>query len=206
MKTAVQMRRELFGMEVRQKSDSEFFSATDLATAGNKWRRANDMSDFNLSQWLKLKGTQEFIGELENKFGKVLIKGRGRGACTWVHPLLFIDCALAISPKLKIETYEWLFDNLIKNRNESGDSYKRMSGAMFAHSTNKRCFHAEIQDAARLIKSAVGVKDWQSATEDQLSQRDKMQEAIALLCGVLRDNDQAVRLGVAQHSKIRLKN
>lgn len=204
MKTAVQMKRELFGTEVRQKSDSEFFSVTDLVKSGNKWRMANNMSPFNLSAWLSSKGTKEFIQELEGRFGKVISKGRGRNSCTWVHPLLFIDCALAISPRLKIETYEWLFDNLIKNRNESGDSYKRMSGAMYAHSKSKKGFYIEIQRTAKLIQAACGCTDWQSATEQQLSKRDKMQEAIALLCEVLRDNEQAVRLGVAQHSKINL--
>ena len=204
MKTAVQMKRELFGMEVRQKSDSEFFSLTDLARSGNKWRAANDMPVFNLSSWLGAKGTKEFTAELEGKFGKVITKGRGRGSCTWAHPLLFIDCALAISPKLKIETYEWLFDKLIKNRNESGDSYKRMSGALYAHSRSKKGFYVEIQNTARLIKVACGVKDWQSANEKQLSKRDKIQEAIAILSDVLRDNDRSVRLGISQYSKIDL--
>ena len=200
MKTAVEMKRPLFGMEIGQKSDSEFFSATDLVRAGNKWRVANGLSDFNLSQWLTLKSTKEFSDELEKKYGKVLIKGRGRSAQTWLHPLLFIDCALALSPKLKIETYEWLFDNLIKFRNESGDSYKKMSGAMFSHCKNKREFYLEIQDTAKQIKAHVGCKDWNRASEAQLMQRDKIQEGIALLCGVLRDNGQAVSLALRQYS------
>lgn len=199
MKTAVQMKRPLFGMEISQKSDSEFFSATDLVKAGNKWRSANGLSDFNLSQWMTLKSTKEFASELEKKYGKVLIKGRGRSAQTWMHPLLFIDCALALSPKLKIETYEWLFDNLIKFRNESGDSYKKMSGAMFAHCKNKREFYLEIQATAKRIKAHLGCADWNRASEDQLSKRDKIQEGIALLCGVLRDNGQAVSLTLRQY-------
>ena len=103
MKTEVIMRRELFGVEVSQKSKSEMLSGTDLVRAGNKWRRSNDLSDFNLSQWLKKQSTIEFVSELEKKYGKAIVKGRGRTAHTWMHPLLFIDCALAISPKLKIE-------------------------------------------------------------------------------------------------------
>lgn len=202
MKTVVQMRRELFGTEVRQKSDSEFFSLTDLVKSGNKWRATNGMAAFNLSAWLSSKGTMEFIDELSGKFGKVLIKGRGRGACTWGHPLLFIDCALAISPRLKVETYEWLFDNLIKNRNESGDSYKKMSGALYASSKCKQSFYKEIQSVAKLIRVACECSDWQGATEAQLSKRDKIQEAIALLSEVLRDNKQAVRLGISQYSKL----
>ena len=124
MKTEVLLKRELFGMEITQKSKSEFFSATDLSKVGTKWRRTNKLSDLNLSAYLSQKGTKEFINELEKKTGsKVVIKNRGRGVHTWVHPYLFIDIALAISPVLKIEAYEWLFDSLIKYRNDSGDSY-----------------------------------------------------------------------------------
>jgi len=196
MKTAVVMKRELFGCEVEQNSKTEMFNATSLSKAGNKWREANGLSEFNLSQWLKSKGTQEFITALERKHGEVLKVGRGRNSATWVHPLLFIDMALAISPTLKIEVYEWLFDNLIKYRNESGDSYIKMSGALYENATNKENFPKYIQDVAKKIKLACNVSDWQSATEEQLKKRDKLHDAITLLCGVLRSNDEAVRLAI----------
>ena len=199
MKTAVVMKRELFGCEVEQNSKTEMFNATSLAKAGNKWRAANNLNDFNLSQWLKSKGTQEFIQALENKHGDVLKVGRGRNSATWIHPLLFIDMALAISPSLKIEVYEWLFDNLIKYRNESGDSYVKMSGALFVNATDKSNFPRYIQDVARKVKLACNVKDWQTATEEQLKKRDKIHDAITLLCGVLRNNDEAVRLAIVKN-------
>ena len=95
MKTEVTMKRELFGHQISQKSKSEFFSATDLVKAGNEWRRKNGINDFNLSQYLKNKGSIEFIEELEVKYKtKCKIVGRVAGANTWVHPLLFIDIAL----------------------------------------------------------------------------------------------------------------
>lgn len=202
MKTEVVMRRELFGMEVSQKSKSEMLSGTDLVRAGNKWRRANNLSDFNLSQWLKGQSTIEFISELEDKYGKALVKGRGRSAHTWMHPLLFIDCALAISPKLKIETYEWLFDNLIKFRNESGDSYKMMCGVLYVRSTNKANFYTYASSVANKIKLACGVDDWQGATEKQLAKRKKLHNDIALLADVLNNNDEAVRLAILKSREI----
>lgn len=196
MKTEVIMRRELFGVEVSQKSKSEMLSGTDLVRAGNKWRRLNELSDFNLSQWLKKNSTVEFIGELEKKYGKAIVKGRGRTAHTWMHPLLFIDCALAISPKLKIETYEWLFDNLIKFRNESGDSYKMMCGALYVRAPRKVNFNRYVADVANKIKLACGVNDWQGASESQLEMRKKLHNDIALLADVLNNNDEAVRLAI----------
>ena len=197
MKTEVIMKRELFGEQISQKSKSEFFSATDLVRAGNKWRRINNLSDFNLSQFLSLQSTKEFINSLEEKYKEdIFIKGRGRASNTWVHPLLFIDIALAINPKLKIEVYEWLFDQLIKYRNDSGNSYKKMCGALYNKYSNKSNFHKYISELAEKIKLTCHVKDWESATEVQLKKRDKIHENIYLLCDVLNSYDEAVRIAL----------
>src|SRR5690606_1865550 len=106
--------------------------------------------------------------------------------------------ALAINPKFKIEVYNWLFDELIKYRNESGVSYKKMCGSLFDNSENKSEFHKYIAKVAKFIREKVGVDDWNNATEYQLKVRDKIHDNISLLCGVLRNNDQAVKYGVYQ--------
>lgn len=199
MKTAVVMKRELFGCEIEQNSKTEMFNATTLSKAGNQWRLSHGMSEFNLSQWLKSKGTQEFIAALSEKHGDVLKVGRGRNSATWVHPLLFIDMALAISPTLKIEVYQWLFDNLIKYRNDSGDSYKEMTGALFLNMDNKSDFSRYIASVANKIKEYCAVDDWQTATEEQLKKRDKIHDAIVLLVGVVRSNEEAVRLALEKN-------
>lgn len=201
MVSEVTMRRELFNMSISQKSKSEFFSATDLIKAGNKWRMANSLPGFDFSQYLQRQSTKEYIIELEKKYGIVKISARGRGQHTWVHPLLFIDIALSISPTLKIEVYEWLFDKLIKFRNDSGDSYKEMCGALYTRSSNLREFPNKITDIAREIKSAIGVKDWESASQEQLELRDKIHRSIKLLCRVLTDINQIVRIGIEEHIK-----
>ncbi len=202
MKTEVTMKRPLFGMEVSQKSKSEMLSGTDLVRAGNKWRKANELGDFNLSQWLKSSSTTEFISELEKKYGKVLIKGRGRSAHTWMHPLLFIDCALAMSPKLKIETYEWLFDSLLKYRNDSGDSYNKMVGHLYNRWSDKKTFPKFIQQVARDIRTICNTEDWQRSSEEQLKVRYELQNEIALLCDLLQDPKLAVQIGFARVMKV----
>lgn len=199
MNTQVIMKRELFGCEISQQSKTEFFSATELVKAGNKWRRDNNLSDFNLSQYLKGSSFLEFKQELEKKYGNVLTSSRGRNSNTWVHPLLFIDIALSINAKLKIEVYEWLFDNLIKFRNDSGDSYKEMAAAIYTRFQNKRAYPDYIIKVANAIKESLKVKDWQSATEEQLRKRDLIHHSIKLLCNVLNDPNQAVRLGIKEN-------
>lgn len=201
METQVVMKRELFGQQISQQSKTEFFNATELVNAGNKWRIANNKKSFNLSQYLSSSGFLEFQNELKEKYGNVISKSRGRNSATWVHPLLFIDIALAINPKLKVEVYEWLFDNLIRFRNDSGDSYKQMSSAIYSRFTNKREFPNYIQRVANYIRVQLNVKDWQKASEEQLKKRDLIHNSIKLLCNVLNDTDQAVRIGVKENIK-----
>lgn len=201
MKTAVVMRRAILGGEISQNSKTEMFSATDLVKIGNKWRIANGMEPFSMKSWLNNKGTKEFMAELEKRFGEVKKSARGKGTHTWMHPLLFIDMALAISPKIKIETYEWMFDQLIKFRNDSGDSYKAMCGTLFARAKCKTYFYHYVQDVAKKIKLACGVDDWNTASEDQLRLRDKLHNDIALLADVLNNNDEAVRIAILKAVK-----
>lgn len=204
MKTEVIMKRELFGHEISQKSKSEFLSATDLVRAGNIFRKNNNIIDFNLSQWLNNQTTKDFIQALEEKYKTtILIKDRGRNANTWVHPFLFIDIALAISPQLKIETYEWLYDYLLHYRNSSGDSFKKMSGALYNKFSNKRDFQKYIKEVSNKIKKACNVEtwdDWQKATQETLLKRDKIHENIALLCDILPVNE-AVRIGIKKENE-----
>lgn len=199
MNTSVIMKRELFGSEIEQQSKTGFFNATDLVKIGNKWRNSRDLPIFNFSAFLNNAKTREFINELNNKYDIVISKGKSKNSKTWVHPLLFIDIALAINPKLKVEVYEWLFDNLIKFRNDSGDSYKEMSSAIWQRFQNKREFPKYITRVANYIKRSCNVDDWQQATEEQLKLRDKIHYSIKTLTNVLTNTDEAVRLGVKEN-------
>ncbi len=200
METEVIMKRELFGCQISQKSKSQFFSATDLVNAGDKFRREQGLSDFNLSLYLKGASFLQFKEEVEKKYGQAIISGRGRSAQTWVHPLIFIDIALAINPKLKLEVYEWIFDHLIKFRNDSGDSYKEMSAALFTRFGNVREFQKYIASVADEIRNALNVSDWQTANEQQLEKRDKIHRSIKLLCRVLTDTNQIVRIAIVENT------
>lgn len=200
MKTEVIMKRELFGELISQSSKTEYFSATDLVKAGNKWRILNGHDIFVLGSFLNQKGTKEFIEELELKYGKVKVSGRGRGSHTWVHPLLFIEIALAINPKLKVEVYEWLFDHLIKLRNDSGDSYRKMSAQLYSLYSNKKEFPKFIEKVALYIKEQLGVKNWQEATKEHLDKRNKIHHSIITLSNVLNNPTEIVRLAVMEHT------
>jgi hypothetical protein len=209
MKTQVIMKRELFGNQIGQQSKTGYFSATDLIQAGNHWRALNNLPLFEAQSWLKQKGTKEFIRELEEREGeKVWKPGRGRGNHSYCHPLLFIDMALSISPSLKIEVYEWLFDNLLKFRNDSGDSFKKMSGAVYTKITNKSKFQDYIKKVCNQIalKCGVGSDDrWQEANQEQLKLRDKIQENIYVLSSLMTDVDEIVRISIEKAEELTSK-
>ena len=195
MTTEVILKRELLGSTVSQKSKTGYFSATDLFKIGNNQRVANGLKSKNLDEYNHLTSTKEFEKSLQIKHGKTRIFQRGRGQHLWVHPLLFIDMALWLNPKLKLEVYEWLFDNLLMYRNDSGDSFKKMCGALLIRA-NKTDYVQNIQKLCKLIQVECGVSDWNTATQEQLKLRDRIHENIALLADVLSDNKQAIRLGI----------
>ena len=198
METPIIMQRELFGTQIRRHSTTGMLSEKDLVMAGNHWRLLNKLPVFDKKNWLTNKSTKIFISELEEQYGKenVRVPAKGRGNHTWIHPLLFIDMALAINPRLKIEVYEWLFDSLLKFSNDSGDSYKKMCGNLFVRTTQKTFFPHFIEDTENKIKLACGVSNWRTATEDQLKKRDQLHNNIALLANVLNNNSEAVRLAL----------
>jgi hypothetical protein len=184
------------GHEIEQKSKSAMFNATGMVKIANLKRRELGQSPFNLSQFLQTKPTLEFIEELQKTNDKVIIKGRGSKSKTWVHPLLFIDIALAINPKFKVEVYQWLYDHLLRYRNDSGDSYRKMAGALYQKYSSKQKFYKFIAEVAKYIQKSCQVKDWNKATEKELYLRDRMHENIALLSCALKEPREAVRIGV----------
>jgi hypothetical protein len=201
MKTEVIMKRSLFGELVSQNNQTGFICANDIVMAGNKYRVSNSIKMFDFRSWIDSQSNKEFIKEMELQFGHVIETKRGANGGTWMHPFLCIDLALAIDPKLKIEVYKWLYDELLKVRNDSGDSYKKMCGALYQNCSNKSNFHRGVTTTAKMIQNACGVKDWQKASEEQLKLRDKIHENISLLCDVLRDNNQSIRIGILKALK-----
>jgi len=198
MKTEVFLKRSLLNGTIRQSSVTEFFSINDLLLIGNKYRVINEMKFFNYDSWYNSSATQEFISELQSQFGDVIKSKKGRKGERWAHPFIIIDLALAIDPKLKVEMYKWMYDELLKYRNDSGDSYKKMCGALYENCNHKTTFHKSISKTALMIRQACKVNNWQTATEEQLKLRDKIHDNISLLSDVLRDNNQAIRFGISK--------
>lgn len=199
MKTNVVMKRPFMdNQEISQRSDNEFLSLSDLERAGNRYRALEGLPIFRTQDYLKKKETKEFISELESRFGLVKMSSKGRGAHIWGHPLLFIDMALSMSPKMKVEAYDWMKDNLIRYRNDSGDSYKNMCGAIIVRLSNKSKFRQYVRRVAIVIRIACKAKTWETASEDQLKLRDRIQDVITLYTKVLTNPNECLRLAIRE--------
>jgi hypothetical protein len=47
-----------------------------------------------------------------------------------MHPMLFIDFAMWLNPAFKYDVLKFVYDEMIKYRNEAGDAYKYLSAAV----------------------------------------------------------------------------
>ncbi len=204
MKTQVIMKRELFGEPISQQSETGLLSANDMVRAGNRWRAANSQPLFDMSQWFKVGSTKEFVEKLRSEFEHVHEATRGRNGQTWVHPFLFIDMALAMDPALKVEVYSWMFDNLLENRDDSGDSYKLACASIDQLVKDKRKVQEAILRMACQVRQACGVvsfEAWQLATQDQLKHRDMLYNAISTISRFVNGPDEVVRLAIEDVTK-----
>lgn len=139
MKTAVIMQRQnMNGLLIRQNSKNQFFNATDLIESYNL--KTGELK--RIQNYLDNEATKRFMVALaqaenqnsskESDLNNGLIETkRGKNGGTWMHPYLFIDLAMWLSPEFKITVIRWVYDNLIKLRNEAGDSFKDVNEALF---------------------------------------------------------------------------
>lgn len=193
--------REFLGSNIRQRTDT-YFLLSDLEIAGNKQRQLEGRKVVSINEYFRINSNKDFIAELERKIGKpAKISGRGRNSKTWIHPFLFIDIALWYSPKIKIEVYEWLYDYLIKYRVASGDSYTKMCGVLWEYASRKDLFQKNIKNLANVIKQECGVVDWNTATQEQLKDREYLHNMIADLAETLQNSHLGANLAIKAYRK-----
>lgn len=201
LQTLMSPDRLTFDIITPQRTDN-YLSLKTLTLIGNKQRYIDGLPSVKIERYFLLPTSKEFISELEKQIGKkAYIAGRGRGADSWVHPFLFIDIALWLSPKLKIKVYNWIFDKLVENRVSSCDSYKKMCGVLFDNCNRKDKFQKNIKDLAHKIKVLIAVDDWNKCTALQLERRDELQNLISDLTLTLGDANRGVNLAFEVYRK-----
>jgi len=181
MKTVQILERPFYDGVVRQNHKTGFLNMNDLVKIGNNYRLSLGLSKLKIENYWNSKATNEFIEQVMDleKISIVKTATRGRNGSTWIHSSVFMDMAMWINPKFKAIVMRWLFDNLLLFRDESGESYKKMSSSISEkYKLNGGKLGVEITRVARKIKVALKVTDWNTATEEQLKQRDQIHKNI----------------------------
>ena len=111
--------------EVLQRTKDGMFNATALL---NQWNRAAGMKK-ETNDYLRLQSTHDFLSALQSEFdfkdgNSPYLTSRGKySGGTWMTPLLFIDFAMWLNPKFKVQVLKFVYDELIKCRTAAGDNY-----------------------------------------------------------------------------------
>lgn len=128
------MIRPLGQFKVEQRTKDGMFNATSLL---NQWNIAN-ASKKEIKHYFENDATEEFINALiseENLHGRnsayVKSKARAdRGGGTWMHPIMFIDFAMWLNPSFKVKVLKFVYDQMLKYRNDAGDAYIKLGSAV----------------------------------------------------------------------------
>lgn len=195
MKTAVVMYREFNGVKIKQDSKNGFLCLNDLHKA---YINSNPIVDKPVYEYLRTKQTKEFseaIREsiLENKIVNqvkstelvipllepmaVVKTRRGKYGGTWVHPYIFLDYAMWLSPKFKVWAMSIIEDKLIELRNEAGNRFKEMSQALkVSGATSPREYIRECNMINTIVFGQKGKEQRNNATPSQLDLLNKLQK------------------------------
>lgn len=144
-------------IEVAQRTKDGMFNATAFVKSWNAYAIENELTCKELKDYLELKGTKEFIIALEkepeflNGDNSPYLTSRGKyNGGTWMHPLMFLDLAMWVNPQFKVKVLKFVQDQLIAFRNEAGDAYKQLSGAV-AKLSNKDTMQDNIRTVAKAV-------------------------------------------------------
>lgn len=158
MKTNQLMTRPMGQFSVIQRTSDGMFNATHLL---KQWNEVN-VSERKLDNYFASSKTQEFITTIISRENlhtpkMVYVKSKARtdrGGGTWMHPLLFIDFCMYINPSFKYDVLKFVYDQMIKYRNDAGDAYKELGGAV-GKIVNKSFMPAAMGNISKAINFCV---------------------------------------------------
>lgn len=138
------MVRYIENLSVIQRTSDGYFDANALLT---QWNSVEGNVRRRMDLFLDNKNTKEFISALakdesqrqKTTIGEnqLVIKTKGRNMKegktpdkVWMNPLLFIKFAMWINPTFEVKVLRFVYDEMIRYRNEAGDAYKELSSAV----------------------------------------------------------------------------
>lgn len=184
--------RELCGRIVRQRTKDGFMRLWDIEAIGKLYRLENGLPELSLKDYVNSQNVKEFLAELEKEIGsKPYIKST-KSNSGWIHPFFAIKMLTHFNPRFEVQVYKWLWDYLIQSRIDSGDSYVKMCGSLYAYTTQKAKFQQSIKALSKNIRNHFRVNNWNKATQEQLKLRDELQTNIADFAKTLQNAYQGL--------------
>lgn len=181
------MERKMGSFNILQRTKDGYFDANELLSQWNskKGNTRKQMLDFK-----KSKATTEFLSVLNEEIAQsensdmAIIEKKGRNTKTgrskdeiWMHPYLFIDFAMWLNPKFKLQVIKFVYDQLIQQRHLAGDNYKTLSSSLVKL---KGYSFSEVATALQwIVYGKTGKNLRQTATEEQLAELAAIQEKLA---------------------------
>lgn len=134
MKTNNVMLRPMGQFNVEQRTKDGMFNATALV---QQWNSTNGEKK-EITKFFDNSNTQEFITALMSEENlhtqnSAYVKSKARldrGGGTWMHPILFIKFAMWLNPRFEVQVIKFVYDQMIKYRNDAGDAYKELGSAV----------------------------------------------------------------------------
>lgn len=200
MKTTQIIERPFYDGVIQQDHKTGFLNTKNMVELGNQYRKSMSLAPVRLDTYLKSNKTKEFIEQIleQEQITTVLNSKRGKYGGTWMHPLLFVDFAMFVSPKFKYLAMSWLSDHLLSFRDASGESYKAMGSELEKNYQLGAKIGVIIPSIARKIKFAVGVDNWNKASEEELKKRDSIHNKIIFGSKMKVDLNDLVDLAIKE--------
>lgn len=131
MKTNQVMVRQMGCFNVEQRTKDGMFNATALL---RQWNESSGEKK-EVTKFFENENTKEFIEALMieenlNTQNSAYLKIRGKHGGTWMHPILFVKFAMWLNPRFEVQVIKFVYDQMIAYRNEAGDAYRELSGAV----------------------------------------------------------------------------
>lgn len=184
------MIRKMGAFDILQRTKDGYFDANVLLS---QWNNNKGASRRRMNEFLESPKTIEFINVIKEEShgretdnadfkvvttikGKNTVKGKTKDQ-VWMHPYLFIDFAMYLNPKFKYSVIKFVYDELIKNRNQAGDGYIMLS----ASGVKLKGYNfMEIAKAIQwIVYNKTGKELRQSSTQEQLSEINDIQTKLA---------------------------
>ena len=185
--------------QVQQRTKDGMFNATALMKQWNE--SSGDKKE--VTKFFENENTKAFISALMeeeklNTQNSAYLKSRGKNGGTWMHPILFVKFAMWLNPRFEVKVIKFVYDEMIKYRNEAGDAYKELSAAIYTI-VDKSQMPSRMAEVSKGINYVVFGEHRNMIRNDKGTEQDQrklyeMERKVASLIsdGFLKDHGQVM--------------